>query len=872
MKALKILVVLLTCMCSSALHAQVTYHWRPVNLLPGPGGNVERYEMHRIDFLNATSLGMVFSIDESRFDHGNTTGFNMRIQSFEFTPDMEQVYFLETEGDLYRYTIATDDLVYLQDLSPINSPLLYHAYTNTFDITFINDSILYVSGDTHGWYNINTNTFELIRHSPDDHSSTMSPNKEIVNYKVAKYKGSWIYNTWPLSNTLRLFDSLGNPELNTELIDFTPFGYEMFAEPLVVIQYDCDSTVIYQGARIPGESDAYYKVDLEAGTVTYSHPYTEIPGGVLFTVDKHYSNVAWEDCQRRIDLDGDDSTIGGVDFLVDSLCSFVNLPLSDLDIEISNEYPVDSIVIEIIDPRFSQYLYFPIGNYILRYPPNPWQRIINSGITTIAEFEEAIRNAYLFIDNDPSITEVKIRFTVWYGGVAGKEAVATLRLANPLPVAGDNIVREFCEGDPTLTLENILAPNADEGGHFYNSLGIKITALPDYVAPVSDSIYYVVTNGICYDTSQIVNIINPNPEIIPVADTMLCHMDVLNVDLSSHNENITWDDGSTDKVRQINTSGTFSYEVTNIYGCSTNDTFEVTILPPPQVKPIDAQVCDGEIFTFQGKSYDLPGIYQDTLHNSMGCDSLIYAIDFRYYPTEIIEIEGDLGFCEGEESILGVISNHTDILLNGEAVETPFSISEEGVYQLSGYDANGCFDELEFTVTVYQNPIIITMDLLDTIYSKEITLPVRYEGDIESYLWTPAGGLDCSSCPYPALTISQDGTYLISVIDVNGCSAEGTINVTFKKSQYYLPTAIANQPSVPENGVFFLQGSGTTLYSMQIYDRWGNRLYDENNLSINDPSRGWNPQGRYNPGVYIYMITYEENGEKRVIVGDITVL
>lgn len=871
MKGKKILVFLIACVCSLWLHAQVTYLWVPIS---DGGFGTDRYEMHEIDFLGGVSLGVVFSIKESRFEHPSMTGVDMRINSFEFTRDMSQVYFMEFEGDLYRYTISTDELEYLGDMTPETSPFpLVFGYTQINDLIFINDTIIYMGGFTHGIFNVKQNTFLKLR-EPMSHAIAITlTEQEIDITRIVRHRNEYIYISAPGSQTLRLAD-LSNPENSVELFDFKSFNLKASHEQIISYQYDCDSTILYVGATENGNNGrrGFWKVDLDNRTIEFFRPWINIPGGILFSVVKHYNKTDWEDCQRRIDLDKDDSTIGGVDFLIDSLCSFDQMPLSDLDIKINNEYPIDSIIIEIIDPRFSQYLNFPSGNYTLADPPNPWQRIINNGNTSLADFEDAIRNAYLFIDNDPDVTEVQIRFTVWYDGVAGTEAIATLRLANPLPRAGDDIEREFCEGDPTLTLENILAPNADEGGSFYDSDLNLISDLPTYQAPFSDSLYYVVTNGICYDTSQIINIINPNPESSPLPDTMLCHNDILNIDLSTYDENLTWVDGATDKVRQIGLSGVYSYTLSNIYGCSARDTFEVIFLPPTQTMPIDAIVCEGEIFTFQNQTYTVPGNYRDTVFSQLGCDSIIYTIDFQYYPIDPLKLEGNLGFCEGEKTQISIVSNHTGLLLDDEAIETPFSISEEGVYLLSGYDSNGCYTELELPIETYPNPIIYTMDLLDTLFSIGLKLPVKYEGNISSYRWSPASGLDCDGCPYPQLTISQDGSYDISVIDENGCAANGRIMVTFKKSDVFLSNVISNHPSIPENGVLYLQGSGVTQYEMQVYDRWGNKLYDKRNLKINDSSMGWSPDGRYNPGVYVYMITYEDNGEKKVIVGDITVL
>ena len=523
MKIVKYIWTIFSCVCSLGLHAQETYLWTEKS----EGFDVIAYEMHDIDFLNAIDNGVLFRIDADRFTHPDMTGVSNRIRSFDYNADRSQVYFMEEEGDLYRYTIATDNLEYLGDMTPETTPfLIVHGYTQIFDIFFQNDSILYCAGATYGKYNINTGIFAKIREPANNIIAATRREQEIASTKSTQYKDQFIYVSAPGAESIMLMD-LENPDNNSVLFDYSVVvGANISHNSIVAYQYDCDSVDVFVYGDILGQGNGngFFKINMDTGEPTYSHPLVTIPdsGGPLFPTIRHYPEPSWEDCQRYIDLDLDDSTIGGVDFLIDSLCGFDQLPLSDLDIKINNEYPIDSIIIEIIDPRFSQYLNFPSGNYILADPPNPWQRIINNGSTTISDFEDAIRNGFLFIDNDPEITEVQIRFTVWYDGIAGKEAIAILRLANPLPMSGDDIEQQWCEGDENLTFENILASNADEGGIFYDKDYLELFAIPDYVVPVADTIYYVTTNGICYDTSRIINIVNPNPIINPISDTTIC--------------------------------------------------------------------------------------------------------------------------------------------------------------------------------------------------------------------------------------------------------------------------------------------------------------------------------------------------------------
>lgn len=156
MKSVKYIFTILSCVCSLVLHAQETYLWTEKS----EGFDVVAYEMHNIDFLNAIDIGVLFRIDADRFTHPDMTGISNRIRSFDYNEDRSQVYFMEEEGDLYRYTVASDDLEYLGDMTPETTPfLIVHGYTQINDIFFLNDSLLYCAGFTYGEYNINTGIF-----------------------------------------------------------------------------------------------------------------------------------------------------------------------------------------------------------------------------------------------------------------------------------------------------------------------------------------------------------------------------------------------------------------------------------------------------------------------------------------------------------------------------------------------------------------------------------------------------------------------------------------------------------------------------------------------------------------------------------------
>jgi len=318
--------------------------------------------------------------------------------------------------------------------------------------------------------------------------------------------------------------------------------------------------------------------------------------------------------------------------------------------------------------------------------------------------------------------------------------------------------------------------------------------------------------------------------------------------------------------------GNYHYTVTNEYDCESSDTFSIEISDAPTINPVEAKVCIGEVFKFMDKEYSTPGEYADTLLNIDGCDSVIFNIRMEYFDKLPIEIVGDTGFCEGEKTVIKVISNHKDITVNNITSSREIEISDAGSYHITGYDANGCLDELDVDIAQYPLPEIITEDLLDITYQSGIKLPVEYYGDIETYEWTPKYGLDCYECPYPELNEQHDGIYYIEVTNQYGCKDNAQLEVRFKKILYDIPNVIYNKPFNPINGSFYVKSNTELYYDLKIFNRWGNLIYSQDNIRTNDANAGWQPEGKVNSGVFVYMITLKENEEKKVIAGDITVL
>ncbi|MEM9549246.1 MAG: gliding motility-associated C-terminal domain-containing protein, partial [Bacteroidota bacterium] len=60
-----------------------------------------------------------------------------------------------------------------------------------------------------------------------------------------------------------------------------------------------------------------------------------------------------------------------------------------------------------------------------------------------------------------------------------------------------------------------------------------------------------------------------------------------------------------------------------------------------------------------------------------------------------------------------------------------------------------------------------------------------------------------------------------------------------------------------------------------VFDRWGNRMYGVENVLPDSEEAQWDGTfggEEVNPGVYMYRMVLDINGEQEVVMGDLTVM
>ena len=110
----------------------------------------------------------------------------------------------------------------------------------------------------------------------------------------------------------------------------------------------------------------------------------------------------------------------------------------------------------------------------------------------------------------------------------------------------------------------------------------------------------------------------------------------------------------------------------------------------------------------------------------------------------------------------------------------------------------------------------------------------------------------------------------------NSFSSDHTWVSGKKESPVFVPNSFSpNGDGV--NDHFYVSGdAGSMVESMQIYDRWGVRVFEIENVQTNLPDQGWDgifASQKALPGVYVYVVRIiQTNGDRILLSGDLSLI
>ena len=219
-----------------------------------------------------------------------------------------------------------------------------------------------------------------------------------------------------------------------------------------------------------------------------------------------------------------------------------------------------------------------------------------------------------------------------------------------------------------------------------------------------------------------------------------------------------------------------------------------------------------------------------------------------------------------------------------------------GDYSVTIKDVKGCLHTTETTV---HEPPALSVDIL--VYGLSLDEHMINYGDsipIEADVmnaqgnvmitWSAAwcgtlfanGVSDCDETPMnKSLWAKPDYTndYFVLVVDDKGCEAEDHLQVHVKKERRVLVPTGFSPNGDGMNDLLPVHGkAGTMIKLFQVFDRWGELMFQDIDIPINDTTRGWDGTFKSKdmpPGVYVWYLEAEyEDGMKDSFKGETTLI
>lgn len=280
-------------------------------------------------------------------------------------------------------------------------------------------------------------------------------------------------------------------------------------------------------------------------------------------------------------------------------------------------------------------------------------------------------------------------------------------------------------------------------------------------------------------------------------------------------------------------------------GCDSTRTLYLTV-KPRSFTTVNAEICEGYSYLAGGNFQTVSGTYYDTLTNFLGCDSII-TTNLTVHPRPKPDLGLDRGICIGDTLVMNPGTFVSYVWQDGSTNPT-FSTTVTGHYSVRVTDSYGCIDSAELNI-LRIDPLPKNFMRPDTSLCRGNTVHLYVPG-YNKYLWS-TGATDA------AIDVTTNGTYLLNVIDKNGCRGMDSVKIFFYDCKdVWIPNAFTPDKNGTNEIFRPIFPAPVTHFKMQVWNRMGSLMYESTNQTV-----GWDGRFRgteQGVGVYVYIISFTD--------------
>ncbi len=726
---------------------------------------------------------------------------------------------LAIQGGGMDISVSPDGILYID----IGGEL-YSIDTLSGQLTFVTDFNILIAGQTCD--------SEGIVYVSDFELATYDPSTGMIDYKGNFPPGMSTTGDLTFRDGELLMAANGseivkvdieNPENSTVLMSFSPSQPDRFLliVGLVTVPTDCQSSVTYAtGWEFWFDSLGNNQTEFFFWEVDFDNEQLN-----TICTDFHSVGAASplefiaSDCELLLNFDINNSTgLPPYDYQADSLCNIFSLPIVDNDPDVySDAGAMDSLLLVLTNLQpdgMEEYLQFSgmmIPNLTVLGNQTDSLWLINQGGN--ADFD-AFRQALLQVDyvnvaSSPTSGTRIMEGRFWSQGDTSNLATAFLPvLTGPAPVLD---TFQICQGDTLTWYGNAYSSDTSFCDTFPTTTGC------DSVVGLYLSVIPVVTT---YDSATICSGegYNFQGQLLD-SDTTICNtfalpsgcdstacftLEVLSAYDSLFSEVLCEGEMYSFQGQVFTSDTSFCDTFTTVDGCDSVVCLELTFLPV-QTLQTTTELCEGDLFDWQGTPISVDTFLCDTLMGMNGCDS-IHCVELSFLPgyssEEFVErCEGDTlwwqgapllsdtSFCDtllagnGCDSVLCL----TLIVGNTYLFEEDAQICEGQSYFWQGMDYDrdtslclvyqtneGCDSTYCLDLEVVPSPVFDLGE--DTLVCASRALLIEAPDFAGHSFWWNTGATGSS------IEIDSSGLYILQVTSPDGCSFTDSIQVILSTS------------------------------------------------------------------------------------------
>lgn len=403
---------------------------------------------------------------------------------------------------------------------------------------------------------------------------------------------------------------------------------------------------------------------------------------------------------------------------------------------------------------------------------------------------------------------------------------------------------------------------------------LYVVAVDFFQLPTPDTTYQQVCTELEVDTSFIEMTSDNNCIYQDVIITQLIEIDT------------TY---SFDTVCNVLDTSTSLISLPDVNGCDSIVQIQSVFLLDSMsyIGAVDTQICKGSTIIIDDLLLSDTGSYFIETEAANGCDSLVQ-LHLKYYP----EPNADtiyLSSCDllSNDTIVKVVTDDNgctyDQITINEAKFSTITLdtvstcdAEMETDSITLTDQFGCDSLIAVTVIPVDFEFELSIDTVIDLGNSINANLILSNPDLSSY-WYYDDELICTDCVTLNYNPMSSAVLKIILESNEGCikEVEVWIEVIIGIDNLQLPNIFSpngdgiNDRFNPSDNLL------TEIKTLDIYDKWGNRVFSESDRSPNEDIKGWD--GTFEgknclPGVYVFSVKISEDGIIRTFYGTITII